>query len=258
MAGSNVRWRSFAAALLVVLSGAACDTIVGPSRPDDNWRSYDSAHFTLFVRPDSFAEANQARLAEVLDDQYATTLERLEISYGGRISAFLYTSADDAALESGRGGMGYPDTEAIRATCVAPLDAQLLKLLAHEANHVIQRNAMGRPGTYLMSEGLASAVLSTRVHGFGPEAYWAWTASHASPVPALSVLVDDSKWSGSDVQVNASVSLLAYLIERAGPAPIRQLYQVKSPDLPARMYQIYGRSLEDLDREWRAFCAARR
>jgi hypothetical protein len=244
--------------LLAFLLNSGCNAIVGPSKPDDNWHSYDSAHFRLFVRPGSFAEANQVRLAAVLDDQYVTTLERLGITYQGRISAFLYESASDAALESSRSGMGYPDTEAIRATCVAPLDASLLKLLTHEANHVIQRNAMGRPGTYLMSEGLASAVMSAQVRGFEPEAYWAWTAKNAPAVPAISVLIDDSAWSGSDVQVNAGVSLLAYLLDRAGPAPIRQLYQVRSRDLAAAMSAVYGRSLESLDLEWRAFCAARR
>lgn len=257
MAGKNVRSEGIAAALLVLALSAGCNAIVGPSRPDDDWRSYDSAHFRLFVRPGSFAETNVASLAEVLDDQYATTRERLEVAYGGRISAFLYESPADAALESSRSGMGYPDTEAMRATCVAPLDASLLKLLAHEANHVIQRNAMGRPGTYFMSEGLASAVMTPRVHGFEPEAYWAWTARNASAVPALSALIDDGTWSGSDVQVNASVSLAAYLLERAGPGPIRQLYQLNSRDLGARMSAVYGRSLAELERDWRAFCAAR-
>jgi hypothetical protein len=239
------------------LLSLGCNAIVGPSKLDDNWRSYDSVHFSLFVRPGSFAETNQVRLAEVLDDQYATTLDRLGIAYAGRISAFLYSSAADAALESNRGGMGYPDTETIRAACVPPLDASLFKLLSHEANHVIQWNAMGRPGTYFMNEGLASAALSTRFGVPGNEAYWAWTASNASAIPPLSDLIDDSKWGASNVEVNASVSFLAYLIDRSGPAPIRQIYQVTSPDFAQRINTLYGRSLEDLERDWRAFCAAR-
>ncbi|HSW27948.1 MAG TPA: hypothetical protein VLH75_00525 [Longimicrobiales bacterium] len=245
------------AALPILSLSLGCDAVLGPTAGDNNWRSYDSAHFSLFVRPGSFAEANRARLAEVLDDQYATTLDRLGITYAGRISAFLYTSAADAALECQRCGMGYPATEALRATCMAPLDGNLFYLLSHEANHVIQWNAMGRPGTYFMSEGLASAVMSTRFHEVGNEFNWAWTASHASAIPPLSVLIDDSKWSGSDVAYKASASFVAYLIDLAGPEPIRQLYPVKSPDFAQRVNTLYGRSLEDLERDWRAFCAAR-
>lgn len=257
MAGSVVRRVTVAGALPILWVSLGCNAVMGPSKLDSNWRSYDSVHFSLFVRPGSFAEANQARLAEVLDDQYATTLARLGITYAGRISAFLYTSAADAALASDRDGKGYPDTEALRAACGPPLDASLFRLLSHEANHVIQRNAMGRPGTYFMSEGLASAVLSTRFHEFGAELFWAWTASHASAIPALSVLIDDGQWGGTEAEAFASVSFLAYLIDRAGPSPIRQLYQVGSRDFAQRVNALYGRSLEELERDWRAFCAAR-
>ncbi|HSW29512.1 MAG TPA: hypothetical protein VLH75_08535 [Longimicrobiales bacterium] len=236
---------------------AGCDAILGPAQPDSDWRSHESAHFSLFVRPGSFCEANRVRLAEVLDDQYATTLDRLGITYSGRISAFLHASTADAALGFEYGGLGYPATEALRATCLAPLGGQLFSLLSHEANHVIQWNAMGRPGTYFMSEGLASAVMSTRFHGLGKESFWEWTTSHASAIPPLSTLIDDAKWGGSDLEYRASVSFVAYLIERAGPAPIRQLFQVKSAQFPARLEVLYGRSLEDLERDWRAFCAAR-
>jgi hypothetical protein len=257
MTGSFVRRGVVAGALPVLWLSLGCNAVMGPSKLDNNWRSYDSVHFSLFVRPDSFAEANQARLAEVLDDQYTTTVARLGIMYAGRISAFLYTSAADAALACNRCGMVYPDTEALRATCQAPLDGTLFYILSHEANHVIQRNAMGRPGTYLMNEGLASAVMSTRFHGYGNVYFWAWTAKNASAIPALSVLIDDSKWGGSEVEYNAGASFLAYLFDRAGPAPIRQLYQVESRDFAKRINTLYGRSLEDLERDCRALCAAR-
>lgn len=245
------------AALPILCLSAGCDAILGPTQPDNDWRTYQSVHFSLFVRPGSFCEANQARLAEMLDDQYAATLDRLGLTYSGRITAFLHSSATDAAMGFDYGGLGYPATEALRATCVPPLDGQLFSLLSHEANHVIQWNAMGRPGTYFMSEGLASAVMSTRFHTVGKEFFWAWTASHASAIPPLATLIDDAKWGGSDLEYRASVSFVAYLVERAGPAPIRQLFQVRSARLAERMEALYGRNLQDLERDWLAFCAAR-
>lgn len=257
MAASFRRLGVVVAALPILGLSAGCDALLGPAQPDGDWQSYESVYFTLFVRRGSFCEANQVRLAEVLDDQYATTLERLGITYSGRVSAFLHASADDAAMGFEYGGLGYPATEALRATCLAPLGGQLFSLLSHEANHVIQQNAMGRPGTYFMSEGLASAVMSTRFHELGRESFWAWTASHASAIPPLATLIDDARWDGSDLEYRASVSFVAYLIERAGPAPIRQLFQVKSAHLAERLEALYGRSLEDLERDWHAFCAAR-
>jgi len=257
MAGSSIRSGVLIATLFILGLSAGCDGILGPNQPDRDWRSYESAHFSLFTRPGSFCEEHRVRLAEVMDDQYVTTLNKLGIAYAGRISAFLHSSAADAAMGFEYGGLGYPATEALRATCLAPLGGQLFTLLSHEANHVIQWNAMGRPGTYLMSEGLASAVMSTRFHELGRESFWAWTARHASAVPPLSVLSDDGEWGGSDLEYRASVSFVAYLIERAGPAPIRELYQVKSARFAERIEALYGRRLEDLERDWRGYCATR-
>lgn len=257
MAVSFRRLGAVMATLPILGLSTGCDAMLGPSQLDGDWRSYESAHFSLFVRAGSYCETHQARLAEVLEDQYATTVETLGIAYSGRISAFLHSSAADAAMGFEYGGLGFPATEALRATCLAPLGGQLFSLLSHEANHVIQWNAMGRPGTYLMSEGLASAVMSTRFHGLGKESFWAWTVSHASAIPPLAKLIDDDKWDGSDLEYRASVSFVAYLIERAGAAPIRQLYQVKSGHFAERIEALYGRSLGDLERDWREFCAAR-
>jgi hypothetical protein len=238
--------------------GSGCNAILGPDNVDANWRIYDSPHFSLYVRPGSFAEQNHVRLTEVLEDQYATTVAALGLNYSGRITAFLYTSAGDARLESDHSGVAYADTEAMRAVSVPPLDGRLYSLLSHEANHVIQQNALGRPGTSFMNEGLPSAVVSTRFHPFGSAFLYQWTASHASSIPPLGMLADDEKWDASDVAYKASASFLAYLIERGGPGPIKQIYQVGSRAFPTRVREVYGRTLEDLEREWRDFCSARR
>jgi len=244
--------------VVVAFISAGCNAILGPSSVDDNWHSFDSGHFTLYVRPGSFAEGNQGRLGEVLDDQYGATLAALNVSYAGRISAFLYSDAADGKLDSNRSGVAYAATEALRATCTPPLDGNLFVLLQHEANHVIQRNTLGRPGTSFMNEGLPSAVLSTRFHDYGKDFLYAWTADHLSAIPPLTNLVDDEQWVGSQVAYNASASFLAYLLEQHGAGPIKELFQVSSKAFGQRIQTLYGRSLDDLDREWRAFCVAHR
>ena len=124
---------------------------------------------------------------------------------------------------------------------------------------MIQQNALGRPGTYFLGEGLPSAVISERFDPMGMTSLYDWTASHLSQIPALSLLIDDDKWNAYDQQVvyNASASFLAYLIELRGPQLLKQLQPVSSSNFTRQFQEIYGRSLDDAEREWRAFCVSR-
>ena len=163
-------------------------------------------------------------------------------------------------MESERTGKAYPETESVRATAGPPLDDNLFSLLSHEVNHVIEQNALGRPGTAFLGEGLASAVISERFHLLGKTYLHNWSASHDSEIPALSNLTDDDQWDRFNQQMTyaASASFLAYLLEVNGPAKLKQLHQVTSAHFQERFQQIYGRSLAEAEREWRAFYAARR
>jgi hypothetical protein len=234
-----------------------CHAILGPTDIDTNWRVIDTAHFAFYVRPGSFAEQNIARLGEVLDDQYAFAVTVLDIRYAGRISLFLYESAADAGERFERSGTGYPDTETARAIVNPPLETTF-GLLAHESNHVIQHNGIGPPGTSFINEGLASAVMSERHHAGGKSFLYPWTARNDARIPPLSDLVDDGKWADIDSQIayNASASFLAYTLDLGGPARLKQLQPVRSAEFAARFQEIYGRSLEQAEREWRTFCAA--
>lgn len=238
---------------------SGCHAVYGPTPVSGEWQVIDTTRYSFNVRPGSFAAQNTGPLAEVLDDQYDTTLRALDIHYAGRISLFLYKSAADAGLDSERSGTAYPDTESVRVTAGGPLDGSLFVVLSHEVNHVIQQNAIGRPGTSFMGEGLPSAVLSERFHRYGPAFLHAWTASHDSQIPSLSTLIDDDRWTEHDQQMayNASASFLAYLLETGGPRRVKQLQPLTSAEFERRFKEIYGRSLGDAERDWRAFCAAR-
>jgi hypothetical protein len=254
----NASLRCFIVGLALAWPGAACHSILGPSPVDANWRVIDTPRFSFNVRPGSFAEQNAARIGEVLEDQYDYTTRVLDFRYAGRVSVFLYDSGADADMASDHAGRAYPDTEAVRAVCVPPLDGNLFTLVSHESNHVIQQNGIGRPGTFFLGEGLPSAVLSERFHSYGKTFLYAWTAANDARIPALSLLADDDTWEDYDSQTsyNASASFLAYLLETGGPAPLKQLQPVNSHDFQRRFHEVYGRSLDDAERAWRAFCAA--
>lgn len=243
--------------LVAVLAG--CNNVLAPSGVDANWRLHDSAHFTLYARPSTFADSSASTLAVVLEDQLAATTRVLGVSYADTISVFLYPSGADAGLPSDHAGVAYATTAAVRAVCVPPLDGNLFGLLSHEANHVIERNTLGRPGTSFMSEGLASATMSETFHANGPTFFHAWVAERLSQVPGIDALADDDRWNDvpESLAYNASASFLAFVLERYGAAPIRRLYVVPSSDFPGQFAVIVGQPLGAVEVEWRAFLAGR-
>jgi hypothetical protein len=233
-------------------AGSGCHAILGPSEIDANWKVIDSPHFAFHVRSGSFAEQNIGTLIEVLEDQYAFALGALDIRYAGRISLFLYESAADAGEPVGfeRSGTAYPSTEAARAIVSPPLETTF-GLVAHESNHVILHNGVGPPATSFMNEGMASAVMSERYHPGGKSFLYPWTARNGASIPPITDLVDDSQ-----IAYNASASFLAYTLDVGGPDRLKQLESVRSSDFAARFQQIYGKPLDQAEREWRAFCAS--
>jgi hypothetical protein len=246
--------RASMAAILV--SAAACTTLMGPKPPDRNWNVTDIGHFSFYVRPGSFAEQHVDRLSEVLEDQYAFTLRSLGVRYEGRIYAFLYTSAADAGLEYDRSGTGFPATESFEAVCTPPLDYNLFELLSHEANHVIINNTLGRPGTSFVNEGIASAVLSERFHSLGRHFLFTWTRTHRSQLPPIRDLVDDGKWPDwqQDMCYNASASFLAYFLDTYGAERFERIYHASSAEFARRVSEVSGRSLQEVEADWLRFC----
>jgi hypothetical protein len=254
-----VRCAIGAVAGLALTAGTGCNPILGPSQPDANWRVVESARFSIHVRPGSFAEQNAGAIGAALDGQYAATIAAIGAPFGARVSAFLYDSGRDADFDNDHSGVAYPETLAFRAVCVSPLDANLISLLSHEANHVIIAGALGRAGTSMMSEGLASAVLSEERHPIGRSHYYVWTRTHRAEIPPMSRLVDDNEWDRvpQPVSYAASASFLAYLLETAGPERLRAVYHADSRAFAVRFSEVYGKPLNDAEREWLDFCERR-
>ena len=243
-------------AIVGSIAVAGCNAVLGPTTVDNNWTVIESVHFSLHARPGSFAERSAPTLGMVLDDQYETTLRLLQGQYSGRVSGFLYNDAADARTESEHSGTAYGQTGAFSATATPPLDSNLYSLVQHEANHVLITGAIGRAATYMLSEGLASALISERHGGNGPRFYSAWTRSHKSQVIAIERLADDAQWPDlpSNLAYSFSASFLAWLLETEGPVKLRQLYYASSSEFRGRFAQIYGRSLADAQAAWLAFC----
>jgi hypothetical protein len=247
------------------LALAGCDAVLGPSRLDGDWRVDARARFTFHTRPGSFCDAHVDTFNAVLSDQFAVTVNRLRLRYDGHVAIFLHSSGIDAGFDDDLGGgdhsgVAYPATETVRAACVPPLDGNLLSLLSHELNHVVIINGLGRAGTRFMNEGLASATLSEAFHSLGPTFYYRWVADRRGQLPRLADLVDDDRWSSvpQHIAYATSASFLAYLLETSGDGVVRGLYAARSAEFVQRFRDVFGRSLDEVEADWLAFCEARR
>ena len=257
MRADGLRALTLGVALVVA---TACDPILGPTPTDANWRIQTMGRFTFYVRPGSFAEANLSTLSAVLEDQFAASVSRLDMRYQGHITMFLHNSGADAGFGKDTGGgdhsgVAYPETETVKTVCVPPMGGNLFALLSHEANHVIIRNGLGRPGTTFINEGLASAVLSERYHALGPTFYYKWAADNRSRLPRLTDLIDDGKWQ-TFPQADAystSASFLAYVLQTYGVAPLKAVYYATSGEFQTAFREAYGKSLEEVEAEWKAW-----
>lgn len=247
--------RRLAAVFVAAMAAAGCDMIYAPTSPSRAWVTFESARFTIYARPGSFAETNAAAFADVLEDQYAFTVSRLGIAEGARVAMFLYNHGGelDPPLPNARAGVAFPETNAVHAVAFAPHDNDLNALLTHEANHVIISNGLGRPGTSFMNEGLASALTSERYGEFGPTFLQRWARSNPQRLIRLADLIDDAKWSSnSNDGYRTSAAFLAFLLDRYGAERLRQIYYARSGELSTRMREVYGKSLEALEAEWLA------
>lgn len=254
------RWTQALASLGAALTVVSCDMVMGPTTPDNNWKTVNTSRFTFQVRPGSFAEQSVPTLTSVLDDQFTSTVNQLSLAYDGHITFYLHDSGADAGFGSddnggNRSGVAYPDTETVKAACTPPLDDNLYALLAHEANHVIIANGLGRPGTSFINEGLASAVLSERFHQLGPQFYHRWAQQRRAQLPRLAVLADDEQWEtiAQPLSYSTSASFLAYLLQTFGQAPLKAVYTASSSQFAERFRQAYGQSLEEAEVEWLVF-----
>lgn len=252
---------AFAVALL---GGAGCNAIYGPTPTDANWRIRSMGHFTFYVRPGSFAEQNLTPIAEVLNDQFSTTVARLGLRYQGHITMFLHNSGADAGFGEDiaggdHSGVAYPATETVKTVCVPPIDGGLFSLLSHEANHVIIGNGLGRPGTTFINEGLPNAVLSERFHTLNPTYYYRWTAERRSQLPRLSELIDDEKWKSypQPTSYSVSASFLAFAIQTYGLAPLKAVYYASSSDFAGVFKTAYGKPLDQVEAEWLEFVSGK-
>lgn len=242
--------------VLFTLLSIGCTAFYTPTAPDDNWTVRDTPRFSLYARPGSFCDAETRAIEEVLENQYDVAVSTLGLRGEARISMFLYNSGAEVSppLPSPRSGVAFPHTRAVHLVCVPPFDDNLVSLLAHEANHVIVHQDLGTAGTSFMNEGLASALISEQIRPVGATFLHRWARTNRTMLIPLATLTDDAHWdSNSTAGYRTSASFLAWLLDRYGRDRLRAVYPARSSEMNARIPEVYGRSLAELEAEWVTF-----
>ena len=242
--------------LLVSLS---CSSILGPDRDlthDTNWRTKASRHCVIYFRPASFAERDIDNVIRHADASYEKIVETLQIGYSGVISVYLYDTPQDAGWKS-CGGKANPRTETIKhvygLSCF-PSNG-IYQIGSHEFAHVITWNALGEPGTMLLSEGFAEATEET----WWGKAHHLWTRQFIlqNKLPSLKELSDNMKWFkfAASVSYPTAGSFVKYLIETHGLDKAKTLfYKAPSRTFKDVFKSIYGIGLAEAEGNWKNYC----
>lgn len=135
-------------------------------------------------------------------------------------------------------------------------DPDYLSRFRHEISHFVWGVHHGEaPG--LLNEGVAVVSENMSQPGRSEEALFR-DMPPLDQVPPLSELChNDSFFAKGTANYKAAGTLVRFFAERLGWSRLGQLFQASSFDDPGisdRLSLAFGLPLEDIDREWRAFC----
>ena len=255
----NPRLRLARAALAALLAAAGgCHTVLGPAPLEDNWRMHPGPRVTFFVRPDSFAEQNIARLSEVIEDQVLVHRSRARpLVRRPRLGVRLQ-------LRRRRRLRAQPPRARVSGDRVVPFRRRS----ASRRESVLRDLARGEPRDRHQRPRPRRHVRDDRRPRVGARVR---DVPHARPPFPVHVDADRAgagaasragvqqrrvEVSDGRAAYNTSASFLAWLLDTYGADRLRQIYGAPSREFADRVNAVYGRPLESLEADWLRFCDA--
>lgn len=120
---------------------------------------------------------------------------------------------------------------------------------------MIAHNALGEPGTFFLNEGFAVAMEETP---FGMHVHeWIKKFIEEKRLPSLKTLIDNSRWPeiAYEISYPVSGSFVNYFINMYGAYNIKELfYRANSSNFLKEFQNIYCKSLEEVEAEWKTYC----
>ncbi|HUP04117.1 MAG TPA: hypothetical protein VMU19_09015 [Bryobacteraceae bacterium] len=213
--------------------------------PGFTWKYKRTAHFNLYFQDDSDARLNITQLRRNVEADRDHVIHLLGATgYDPDISAFFVKS--DAQMKDLIGaevdGRSRPLQHAVFSVATRGR-----MHLTHELCHEIATNLWGAAEPWI-EEGLA--VYADEPDTPGTIRYDAWTLLSAGSLIPLEKLVR-SDWNSAmyspDVTYTELGGFVKFLHDRFGVERLRQIWQGGAAKLP----EVTGESLADLEREWR-------
>jgi len=231
-----------------------------------DWPTYQSEHFVFHYAPNYSRSHEIAAFASTRDKAFAQNCAYLNVSFEGRTDFYIYDELDE--------GFAVPDWNVIFAD-----DDQSI---GHEMTHIIAYHIAGqRQKIKLLDEGIATWLnQSARVTDHH---YVAWEYIQTNGLPPLSELAHTRAFRRHrPPPYYPAASFAGYLIEQYGLDAFRRLWvaNARYPELYSNLeelklakhfsfipgerahfestvLEVYGRPLNELDTEWRAWLEKR-
>ena len=247
----------FLPAVFLVLTSCSIIPGIGQFNPEGNWELEKTEHFDIYYRADSYAEENLDDIVRVQEETYQYILEQLNVQFDETISIYIYPTPEDAGWDHVQ-GLAYN-----RQKVVLGVYSEKGKSIgvegasAHEITHVITWNAIGKPGTTFLNEGLAVTMDGvwhavsdpiTDLH------QWTKKFMDEDKLPAISEMV--SSWNSLDTLITYPVSgsFVSYLVDKYGMEKFKKmLVEANRLNFNSKCQEIYNKELSTLELEWKVY-----
>ncbi len=209
--------------------------------------TFTAERFTMHYQPDTPAARDPEHVAELVQTALNHIEETVQVTLADSFDVYVAGSLfapDDTALrgrsfsEQRRNFYLYDDTG-------TPEERDYL--MTHELTHLVAWNTIGKPESVMLHEGLAvyTGIPAMEAAGFVPLEHFCAAYHEAGQLPRLT---ENRSYLGHirDLDLYFAAGCFAtHLIDEYGMADFKQLFT--SADYPG----TYGRTLAQLEREWR-------
>jgi hypothetical protein len=231
-----------------------------------DWLTYESRHFVFHYAPNYSRSRDIATFASARDKAFDQNCAYLKVSLAGKTDFYIYDELDE--------GFAVPDWNVILAD-----DDQSI---GHEMTHIVAYHIAGnRQKSKLLDEGIATWLNQSTV--IKDHHYAAWDYIQTNGLPSLSELARPRTFRHQrPPPYLPAASFVGYLIENYGLDDFRRLWTANArypelysnvedlklanyfPSIPGErahfestVSEVYGRALNELDTEWRAWLESR-
>jgi hypothetical protein len=220
-----------------------------------DWLKKESKHFVYHFKTDK--DKPDQKLLDKMDSFYEKTVSFLDVDYQDKIDYFRCDSAAEVGM------LFNMEKSLARCDMINGVVVGIQDFVPHEVVHVISFKILPPeekrlPEVYL-NEGLAYYLGGSTFFSF--DTLLSWTKVKISEDPKISLdtlILRPEKYEGNESAALMS-SLVKFLIENYGLDKFRELYSLgKTYDRRKETLEnIYGETIERLDKKWKHFVLSR-